>query len=143
MLASAVLVVVLATPDVALAQAGQTGGVIGKREKSISSEESAPAPRGGAAPARKPSAAGRRTQAAPSGCGGIVGQWRWLPGVRVVFNSNGTSRGSNGDSGTWSCAKGTVIASWKSGYVDTITMSPDGRHLSITNSAGLHFSARR
>lgn len=143
LLGSAALAVLFAAP--ALAQGGQTGGVVGKQEKSISSEENAP--RGGAAPARKPSGAPRRSetpaQAPTSGCGGIVGQWHWLLNVTVVFSSNGTNHATNGDSGTWSCDRGTVIATWKSGYIDTITISPGGQHLSITNSAGLHFSARR
>lgn len=145
LLGTAALVVLLATPEGALAQAGQTGGVIGKQEKSISSEENAL--RGGTAPARRPSGAVRRTepssQAPTSGCSGIIGQWRWLVGRRVVFSSGGTTQSSNGDSGTWSCAKGIVVATWKSGYIDTITISGDGQHLSITNSVGLRFSARR
>ncbi len=146
LLASALLAIALAKPDAAQAQAGQTGGVIGKQGKSTSSEDETPAAHG-SAPARKPSGPARRTeapaQAPSSGCSGIIGQWRWLLGTSVVFTANGSNQRSSGDSGTWSCAKGIVVATWKSGYVDTITISPDGQHLSITNSAGLHFSARR
>ncbi|MBI5264278.1 MAG: hypothetical protein HY852_20945 [Bradyrhizobium sp.] len=144
-LALLVGVAVSGRPQTALAQAGQTGGVIGKQEKSISSEEGAPEPRG-AAPARRSSGGARQTrtlaQGGSSGCGRIVGTWRWLVGMRAVFNANGTNHASNGDSGTWTCAGGTVVASWKSGYVDTITFS-SATSLSITNSAGLHFSAHR
>ncbi len=142
---AAALALLLMTPEMVLAQAGQTGGVIGKQGKSISSEEAAPAPRD-SVPARKPSGGARReppAQAPTSACSGIVGRWRWLLGTSVVFAANGSNQRSSGDSGSWSCAKGIVVATWKSGYVDTITISPDGQHLSITNSAGLHFSARR
>lgn len=74
--------------------------------------------------------------AASSGaCSRIVGAWRWPLGQEVVFTSGGSTRSTNGDTGSWTCAHKMVVASWRSGFVDRITLSADGSKLSVTNNS--------
>ena len=96
----------------------------------------------GRAPAAKPQRSASPARAEnPAGCARIVGTWKY-PFQTVTFTAAGTSQTSQGDSGTWACGKSFVV-SWKSGWVDHITMSADGNSLAIKNSAGMSLSASR
>jgi hypothetical protein len=61
-----------------LAQAGSTGGIIGKQDKSMSGGEEADRPR--AEPHPKRPAKVRETSSGRS-CGSIVGRWSWYLGI--------------------------------------------------------------
>lgn len=124
----------------ALAQAGSTGGTIGKQDKSISGGEDA-AHSERAAPIRKPPRPSRQSAAtAPTGdpCGRIVGTWRWYNGVSVTVHSNSnTTTQSDGNSATVVCAGGTYSFTWGGIISHTVreTVSSDGKRLSGDESA--------
>lgn len=66
--------------------------------------------------------------------GGIVGTWDWFNGSTVIINSNGTMQSSGGNYGTWMRSGSQYILRWRNGgWVDTLTLSIDGRRLEGTN----------
>jgi hypothetical protein len=137
-----------ANMSLALAQAGSTGGTVGKQDKSIS---------GGAAP-DEPSHSTRghkphRSVAKPSdkaireirgtACGPIAGTWKWALGQTSVIKSNGSANNSNGSTATWTCKRGQYIFVWSNGYTDHATRSIDGNHIDAVNNIGFKFSGTR
>lgn len=119
----------------ALAQAGSTGGTIGKQDKSISGGADTDTPR--AAPHAKRPAASSETSSG-SGCSRIVGVWTWYLGVtEMTFGQNGTVHQSiSGNKGTWTCSGGIVTSVFVTGDRDRITLSRDGNSASVTTTWG-------
>jgi hypothetical protein len=114
----------------AMAQAGSTGGTIGKKDKSVSGSEET---------------ATRKTQPAPgksnsSGCGNVVGTYKWYLGVTTVINANGTATNLS-NHGKWTCTGGQVTITWVSGHVDHLTPTTTGYSV-IDNRVG-QFEATR
>ena len=118
----------LAVNTKALAQAGSTGGTIGKTDKSQS---------GGQLPSAQPEPQPRKQtgssrNAAVSPCSRMPGSWSWFNGVTVVIRPDGTA--SDGPhTAKWSCASGAVVMRWSHGYTDRLSLSQDGTHLQGTN----------
>jgi hypothetical protein len=134
----------LAYASSAFAQAGSTGGTIGKTEKSISGGEDTDRPR--AAPLAKRPAAKEQETSSGGSCGRIVGRWSWyLKLTESVFDQNGTARNSGGATGNWTCAGATIRIAWNNGYVDRATVSPDGKSISVVSTwgGGINFIGRR
>jgi hypothetical protein len=135
----------LALPASALAQAGSTGGVIGKQDKSISGSEESVRPR--AAPHPKRAATNTRETSSGSPCSRIVGIWSWGYGMgEMTFDQNGTVRHSiGGNKGTWSCAGTVVTDVFASGDRERIVLSKDGNSASVTTTwgGGLSFNVSR
>jgi hypothetical protein len=108
----------------ALAQAGSTGGTLGKTDKSASGGEE----RQDKHPSRRAAAAKQEG----NGCNKVVGSWQWnsSPGGTAVvdLNANGTSTATNNDTGTWTCTGRTVVIRWKA-TTDTIVLSSDGKKM--------------
>ena len=106
----------------ALAQAGSTGGTVGKQDKSVS---------GGDEPAASKSQTLHKSASAPAeaksksaGCGNAVGAYTWAVGTTVI-NADGTA--TNGvNQGKWTCASGQVTITWISGHVDHLTPTAGG-----------------
>lgn len=118
----------LAAGPEAFAQAGSTGGTIGKTDKSESGSE--PAATAPASQPRKPSGAARNVPA--SSCNRMPGSWSWFNGVTVVIRADGTA--SDGPhTARWSCSNGAVVMHWSHGYTDRLSLSQDGTHLQGTN----------
>jgi hypothetical protein len=86
------------------AQAGNTGGALGRTDKSASD-----------------GACDRATG---------VWLWKWLRQTNVVtLNADGTGTNkSNGARSTWTCADGTVVIRWPLSR-DTVVLSSDGTKL--------------
>jgi hypothetical protein len=129
----------------AFAQAGSTGGTIGKQEKSISGGDDAADPRR-AVPARKPPRSARQSVAtAPTGgpCSRIIGTWLWENGVSVTVHS-GSNKTTQSDGNTASvvCTEGAYTFTWL-GFAHQMTLSPDGKRLSGTNLIGATSAVRR
>jgi hypothetical protein len=128
---------VSANASSALAQAGSTGGTIGKQDKSVSGgntpEESRPSTR-----KQKP----HRSIAKSSSCGRIAGTWQWANGATVVIKPSGSASQSN-FSGTWTCKEGQYVVVWSTGYTDRASLSTDGNHMDAVNNLGIHFSPTR
>jgi hypothetical protein len=122
----------------AFAQAGSTGGTIGKQDKSISGGKDA-ADSQRAVPMRKPPLPARQPAAtAPAGgpCNRIVGTWLWYNGVSVTVHSNSnTTTQSDGHSATVVCAGGTYSFTWLGIHTVRETLSSDGKRLSGDESA--------
>jgi hypothetical protein len=101
----------------AFAQAGSTGGTVGKQDKAVSGGEEIKAP-----DRKKPERKLRETTERDGRCG-IAGIWtfRWLDHVdRVVFRADGTAMHATGGEGTWTCAAGAIIAHWRNGGLTTL-----------------------
>jgi hypothetical protein len=137
------LAALVGVDQTALAQAGSTGGTLGKSDKSASGgEEKAP----GYEKSHKRPAQTKRVQDQPrtsSACGRIVGTWKWSNGLDVVFMVNGTGEATNGDTSTWLCEGGFYKVTWKAWGTDRITIASDGQSLSGVGIAGLPLSATR
>lgn len=122
----------------AFAQAGSTGGTIGKQDKSISGGEDAAGSQR-VVPMRKPALPARQSAAtAPTGgpCNRIVGTWLWYNGVSVTVHSNSnTTTQSDGNSATVVCAGGTYSFTWLGIHTVRETLSSDGKRLSGDESA--------
>jgi hypothetical protein len=133
----------------ALAQAGSTGGTIGKQDKSISGGDDAADSRR-VAPARKPprSAGSRRTEektskqdeGASSGCGRLAGVWTangWYNAIYgrgdVVLGADGSARHVSGIVGVWTCRSGHFVMHWKNWTHGEGTVSNDGNTVTFAD----------
>lgn len=77
------------------------------------------------------------------GVSGVVGTWHWFTGETVTISPAYTLTAMNGsdvsNEGVWtvvSAADRTIKLTWKNGYIDTLTLSADGKTLSGTNQDG-------
>lgn len=119
-----------------LAQAGSTGGTLGKTDQSLSGSGSKDTPpeksQRGTPP--KQGAAVKQDAAKASRCSMIVGTWTWVLGVEMAFKPGGTFQADSGPGGTWTCSNGNyVIRVHGNSGVDRLTISPDGNALSGTS----------
>jgi hypothetical protein len=135
----------LANASAALAQAGSTGGIIGKQDKSISGDEEADRPR--AVPHPKRPAAKAQERSSANSCSRIVGTWSWYRGVtEMTFLKGGTLRSSTGAIATWTCTSGRSARSLGSnGSKEQYTVSQDGKSMFVTSTwgGGVTFTATR
>jgi hypothetical protein len=69
-----------------------------------------------------------------SSCQKIVGTWKWhhLITTQTVFRSDGSGSNSTGQTSSWTCSGGIVIARWDRRAVEHIKISGDGNRLSIS-----------
>jgi hypothetical protein len=111
------LIALLAVDWMAFAQAGSTGGTIGKTDKSVSGGEEAK-PRSERKELHR-SAANKE----PTGgtCEKFVGTWSWLypsPGghSEVVISQDGSGRTEGGLTSNWTCSHGPITAITESAY---------------------------
>jgi len=128
----------------AFAQAGSTGGTIGKTDKSVSGgeEQAEQKPHTGSLPHRMKN----ETHSTGNNCRGISGVWEWhskLPKFDVTFKSGGAVSATNGLTATWSCSNGTFLIKWLDGFTDHMQLSSNGKELSGTSWAGNPISATR
>jgi hypothetical protein len=121
----------------ALAQAGSTGGTVGKQDKSASGGEELAAPKSLAHKSASAPAAGKPKS---SGCGNVAAAYKW-PGGMVVVKADGTTTHSLGFDGKWTCANGQVTIVWTNGYIDHFTPTAGG--FSAVNNFGTQFEAVR
>jgi hypothetical protein len=131
-------IIFLASGSLAFAQAGSTGGTIGKQDKSISGSEETDNPRS-APHSKRPAPHSQETSSGPA-CNRIVGTWKWGGGfglTEMTFNQNGTVRQSlTGSTGSWLCSGTMVKTAFTNGSTDRITMSKDGNHAAVTTTWG-------
>jgi len=145
------------TPMV-LAQAGSTGGTIGKQgksaagggeeTKSVSAREEPSSGRRGTSSRRRSregggqSLAGIERRSNAAGCSKIAGRWDWTFGVVVTFNTDGSflyDMGDNRGNGRWTCSGERhyvfhyTSGGWN-GATERHTMSDDGNTLSGVSS---------
>jgi len=83
---------------------------------------------------------------AAGACDGFVGRWMWFVGGEVTASANGAFVQRSGNSGTWTCtdaARGIVTMRWKNGFVNTMSISVDGRSLASADPAQAFVKASR
>ena len=127
-----------------LAQAGSTGGTIGKENRSVSGGvENAPLGSDGNPP-RSRSSVARTPKGSRSGdsCGRVVGSWTWSNGIGVVVKSGGTAEAIDGGRATLNCGSGTYLFTWSAGNLSRMTLSSDGRRMSGTGILGAESAVR-
>ena len=138
-----------ATSNSSFAQAGSTGGTVGKQDKSLSGGEETSAPRRDTRPGKPaPATSSSPPREKETRCMAIVGTWTWYLGLtEATFNQNGSMRNSNGGTGTWTCPRAIGSATWSNGppVTETYTMSKDGNSLSVVSAwgGGIKFTATR
>jgi hypothetical protein len=121
----------LSTDTSSLAQAGGTGGTLGKTGKSASGGEEQQQGTPRVEPKHR---AGPREASAGTkgdGCGNINGDWDWKwawGSTLTTIKANGTATETNGVVGTWVCADGVFTFSWNNGATDHLKLSSNGRH---------------
>ena len=78
-----------------------------------------------------------------SQCNKAVGDWAWdTRAFPATIKSNGTVVGNDGGKkikATWTCiddAKGQIVVNWNTGYIDTLTISSDGKSMTGANNYG-------
>jgi len=124
-------------PATAFAQAGSTGGTIGKTDKSISGGEERieahPAlsaqKRRRAIDDKKPTENEKNV-----GCARIVGTWDWVMGFTRIFLPAGRIPSNDRGGGTWTCKGDNYVAKFADGSEDRLKMSSDGGSMSGTSS---------
>jgi hypothetical protein len=151
-------IVLAAAPVPAFAQAGSTGGTIGKQDKSASGGEVRVPTRAHRAPlARKHHVAVREqraprarkhhvSEAAPAraSCRNVTGTWSWTAGWfgknDTAFRNDGTAYHIAGIPGTWTClGDGVIFVDWTNWNHYKLKLSPDGKKLLDPNSGGASF----
>jgi hypothetical protein len=133
--------------SMAFAQAGSTGGVIGKQGKSISGAEESVEPlriirkreprRSSSSETAKP-----KSRETSSPCRQLTGIWFWSTGGQTTFKADGTlAKGQL--TGKWSCTNGQVEIVWSHGFVDKLALSPGDGKLRGKNNLGYGVSGSR
>jgi hypothetical protein len=122
----------------ALAQAGSTGGSVGKVNKGASGESDAPP--GKPAPAGRARSKGPVEPAEPpkskaAACSRAVGTWFWVTEV-VTIKPNG-SISAKGGPGNWTCVNGLLHVFWPGFIVphEIFSISDDGDRLISQNTS--------
>jgi len=124
------LAVLVAADGSAFAQAGSTGGTLGKTDKSASGGDKETEPQRSIRPPKA------RTKEASS-CAKITGVWSWFVNGDVTFKSDGSFvQPQPSLTGTWTCKNDYVVMFWSHGYTDRLTLSRDGTHLEGSNGFG-------
>jgi hypothetical protein len=129
---------ITATSNAAFAQAGSTGGSIGKQDKSISGGEGANKPRV-ASHSKQPVASGKD-------CSAIAGTWSWYLGVtEMTFLEGGTWRSSSGITGPWNCIGPRTAVTISEGSKSQYVIAQDGKTMFVTSTwgGGVTFTATR
>jgi hypothetical protein len=147
----AVPYLVFANVTAALAQAGSTGGTIGKQDKSISGGEEADRPRAVPPLPKRSATSTHETAASGRSCNRIVGTWSWHLGVSdVIFHKDSTAlHPASGSTGKWRCSSGdTLNVVWSyqgTSRTDHITLSQDGNSIFVDSpyGGGLKFTGTR
>jgi hypothetical protein len=120
------------------AQAGSTGGTIGKTDKSVSGPEAPPKIQS----TEKPST--RAGTGSP--CDKVAGSWmwRWLNDSTVVtLSPDRSSSAANGNIGNWTCTGRTLVIVWRISGPDEMTLSPDAKRAAGTGGLGVGVTGTR
>ena len=135
---------VSANASAALAQAGSTGGTIGKQDKSISGGDDTASSKHDVPVSKHHGSASHSLSTAPAGgpCSRIIGTWLWDNGVSVTVNSSSKTTQSDGHTASVLCAEGIYTFIW-SGFATQMTLSADGKRLSGSSAIGAASAVRR
>jgi hypothetical protein len=117
------LAILVAADRSAFAQAGSTGGTLGKTDKSASGGEE-----GRSQTERKRvTTRSEPRNATERSCSTIVGTWRWFTAFQngdvVIFKADGSglNASKNNEPGKWTCSGGEYVLTWSAaGNVDHV-----------------------
>ncbi len=132
---AAALIAIQAIGTPVLAQGGNVGGRIGKTDKSVIGDQTAPPSRTPAKRKRTATPATGQETRKSTACGNFFGTWTsgggaWLYGPNdTVIRADGTARHNSGIVGTWNCSGGEIVLEWKGWTTDRLKLSADGKHL--------------
>ena len=70
-----------------------------------------------------------------------VGKWAWLGGSTTELKADGTAVDAVGNKATWEDNGKTVVVTWTTGSVDTLTL--DGNKANVVNNGGQKFTIKR
>lgn len=119
-IAVALLLAYFAVATKVLAQAGSTGGVVGKTDKSQSGAQPEPKTHRQADVPRN---------RAISSCSKMPGDWTWFNFPTVVIRPDGTAT-AGPFSASWTCNNNDdVVMHWSHGATDRLKLSRGGTHL--------------
>lgn len=123
----------------ALAQAGSTGGTVGRTGKSVAGEDEAKRPK----PAR--SNVRRREIVRTSSCSKLIGVWKGALGGDITYKSGGVVLSTVPvNEGRWSCGGTGITVTWmKFHSADHCTLSSDGMLQTCMNNSGNSFTRSR
>jgi hypothetical protein len=131
----------------ALAQAGSTGGTIGKTDKSLSGGQEQGEPQRQPEKKQLPRSPSTSEKKTGDPCRKLIGRWAWNNAggtSETVFSSGGTGQNAAFNlTNTWKCSGGIAMVRWSNGGSDHVTISRDGNSLSILNPYGQVYSATR
>jgi hypothetical protein len=125
----------------ARAQAGSTGGVLGKTDKSASGgEEQTTNP-----PPPVKRALNHTSEPKSSRCPNIVGVWdSWASGLfgkaDATFNKDGTAMHRSGISGKWWCDNGHLWLKWTTSDPHEVQLVGGGKKIIVASDGHLVFS---
>ena len=73
---------------------------------------------------------------------GVIGKWKWFNGINVYIRNNGTVSNSENGTGVWYVSdrnRNQVTIRWnEGGWIDELSLSPDGNNLDGRNQNGVH-----
>ena len=75
-----------------------------------------------------------------------VGHWRWNNNYPAVISPDGFAVWNDKSFGVWKWTneqKREAQVKWASGYIDTFTISPDGKNLHVTNNHDEKYVVRK
>ena len=77
-------------------------------------------------------------------CNRFIASWKWFNNITVMISGDYRFSASDNTNGTWRClSNGNIEMRWSTGWVDTISISPDGSSISGRNQQGNNISATR
>ena len=135
------VVMLMPLPVPAFAQAGSTGGTLGKTDKSVSGGDEAERSKTSSA---RPGI-GHREAVRASACSKLIGVWKGALGGDIIFKSDGAVLSTSPvNEGTWSCDNTEITITWKiNGGVDHCALSSDGMRQRCLNNLGYAFTRTR
>ncbi len=127
----------------AFAQSGTIGGSLGKTNKSVSGKvkKQKPTRKSNRIVSKKPVANTRQDN-----CRSAIGSWLWTnfgSTTVVTFSANGNTTTNHTYHGPWKCRDGHYTVTWQNGFVETFTVSSNGKNLTGRNPLGGRISGKR
>ena len=134
-----VLIAICAMGTPAFAQAGSTGGNIGKQGKSASGGSEVEPQR--TAPAQKPRSSDDAKPGNQKSCGKVAGNWTssfsgaFGAGDVTVSGGGSYNHRSGLVAGTWTCSAGKFTFTATNGAVAQVSLSSDGKQLEYADGS--------
>ncbi len=133
----------LIAPGQTFAQSGNTGGNLGKTNKSVSGTI------GKSIVTRKRKPIVEKITAKsikPDACKVAIGSWTWInfgSTTVITISATGNTTALNGYHGPWKCSNGKYTITWQNGISESFKISSDGTKLIGRNFLGGQINGKR